>query len=122
MLDERRTIARMIGIYCHSKHGTRKILCQSCKELLDYAELRLSRCPFAPEKPVCGKCPVHCYQSEKRESVREVMRFAGPRMILADPVAALKHLVALRRKPSPAVKRATARRANQIEAERGENA
>ena len=122
MLEERKTIAKMIGIYCHAKHGTRNALCESCQGLLEYAELRLSRCPFAPDKPVCGKCPVHCYQPDKREQVREVMRFAGPRMILMDPVAAFKHMNALFRKPSRAVERAMARKARQSEAVKGENA
>ena len=122
MLEERKTISKMIGIYCHAKHDTRQELCDSCHSLLEYAELRLTRCPFAPDKPACGKCPVHCYQAEKREQVREVMRFAGPRMMLVDPVAAIKHMNALFRKPSPAVERAIARKARQAEAVKGENA
>jgi hypothetical protein len=114
MLDEHATITKMIGIYCHAKHGTLKELCGTCQELLDYADLRLSRCPFAPDKAVCGMCPVHCYQAEKRERVREVMRFAGPRLIFVDPVAAMKHLIALHRKDSPAVE--------QVRNRKGENA
>lgn len=122
MLDEHATIAKMIGIYCHAKHGTRKELCGTCQELLDYADLRLARCPFAPDKPVCGKCPVHCYQADKREQVRDVMRFAGPRIIFVDPVSAFRHLVALHQKPSPPVERAIASKAKQSEAAKGENA
>lgn len=122
MLVEQKTIARMIGIYCHAKHSTRKELCDSCQELLTYAELRLSRCPFAPDKPVCGKCPVHCYKADYRERIREVMRFAGPRMIWVDPVSAFRHLRALLRKPSPAVERAIVRRARQSETAKGEDA
>ncbi len=122
MLEERKTIAKMIGIYCHAKHHTSQELCESCQYLLDYAELRLTRCPFAPDKPVCGKCPVHCYQADKREQVREVMRFAGPRMMLADPIAAFRHMTARFRRPSPAVERAMARKAKQTEPTKGENA
>ncbi len=122
MLEERKTIAKMIGIYCHAKHDTRRELCESCQNLLEYAELRLRRCPFAPDKPVCGKCPLHCYQADKREQVREVMRFAGPRMMLVDPVAALKHMNALFRKPSPAVERAIARKTRLTHVAKDENA
>ena len=28
-----------------------------------------------------AKCPVHCYQRDRREQAREVMRYAGPRMV-----------------------------------------
>jgi len=122
MLDEHKTITKMVGIYCRSKHGTSANLCESCEELVAYADLRLAACPFAPDKPVCAKCPVHCYQPEKREHIREVMRFAGPRMLFFDPVAAIKHMVALRRKPSPAVERAIARKAAQSELRRGNDA
>jgi hypothetical protein len=122
MLEEHKTIAQMAAIYCQAKHGTREGLCESCQDLMAYADLRLAACPFAPDKPVCAKCPVHCYQPEKRERIREVMRFAGPRMLFFDPVAAIKHMVALRRKPSPAVERAIVRKAAQSELSRGNDA
>ena len=56
------------------------------------AERRLEKCPFAEEKPTCVKCPVHCYEAVMRERVRQVMRYAGPRMLLRHPVLALLHL------------------------------
>lgn len=105
MQEEFKTISKMVCVYCRGKHETRSGLCAQCQGLLDYASQKLSHCAFAPDKPVCAKCPVHCYRAEHREMVREVMRYAGPRMLLVDPVAAVKHLVALRRKPSPAVQR-----------------
>ena len=37
--------------------------------LLDYAAIRLERCRFGMEKPVCAKCPVHCYQPARREQI-----------------------------------------------------
>jgi len=50
----------------------------------------MSRCPFGPDKPTCAKCPIHCYKPQVRERVREVMRFAGPRMLLRHPVLAVR--------------------------------
>ena len=38
------------------------------------------------------KCPVHCYEAAMRERVRQVMRYAGPRMLLRHPILALLHL------------------------------
>ena len=46
---------------------------------------------FGPDKPVCSKCPVHCYRPELRERIRGVMRYAGPRMLYRHPVLALRH-------------------------------
>jgi hypothetical protein len=89
---EWKTIQAMVRIYCRSLHGGRKALCAPCEELRAYAERRLEKCPFAEEKPTCVKCPVHCYEAEMRERVRQVMRYAGPRMLLRHPILALLHL------------------------------
>jgi Nitrous oxide-stimulated promoter len=85
------TMAAMIGCYCRGQHGTRDALCPECRGLLDYAAVRLERCRFGPEKPVCAKCPVHCYQRARREQVRVVMRYAGPRMVWQHPLLSLRH-------------------------------
>jgi len=90
----------MIGIYCREKHGTRDALCDECRRLLEYAMLRLSRCPFQEGKTTCGNCRVHCYKPEMRDKIREVMRFAGPRMLRHYPLLALGHMLdGLRKEP-----------------------
>lgn len=86
---EWQTIRAMIQIYCRDHH--RGNLCKECQSLLDYAGLRLDRCQFGAEKPTCAKCPVHCYQKTRREQVRVVMRYAGPRMLLEHPILSLRH-------------------------------
>jgi hypothetical protein len=88
---EWRTIAAMISCYCRDHHATRDALCPECQGLADYAALRLKRCRFGMEKPVCVKCPVHCYQPARREQVRAVMRYAGPRMVWWHPILSLRH-------------------------------
>ena len=90
---EWRTIGVMIGIYCRDHHAAGKGLCSECQGLLDYAGVRLERCHFGLEKPVCVKCPVHCYLPARREQVRAVMRYAGPRMLWRHPVLSLRHWV-----------------------------
>jgi hypothetical protein len=52
---------------------------------------RIDKCPFQAEKPTCANCPIHCYKKDRREEVREVMRYAGPRMLLRHPVLAVLH-------------------------------
>ncbi|MBL4938585.1 nitrous oxide-stimulated promoter family protein [Clostridium sp. YIM B02515] len=36
---------------------------------------------------------MHCYKTEYREKIKDVMRFSGPRMIIYEPRLALKHLI-----------------------------
>jgi len=103
--QEQATLGSMIGLYCHAKHNTQNDLCSDCQDLFDYAGERLERCLFLPDKPVCARCPVHCYQGSYRERVREVMRFSGPRLILKDPVAVLRHFRLIMRADSEQVAR-----------------
>ena len=95
------TIRAMVGIHCRDKHAARKAapgsLCPECQGLMDYATRRLDRCVFGDDKPTCANCKVHCYTSTKREEVRVVMRYAGPRMMLRHPVLALALIVVGRR-------------------------
>lgn len=90
---EKDTVEKMIYIYCLHKHKTHGALCPECKELNDYAHLRLDKCTFGEDKPTCEKCPIHCYKPIMKEKVREVMKYAGPRMILYHPILAVRHLV-----------------------------
>lgn len=90
--QEKRVVSRMVELYC--KH---KLHCDSVPEeylaLIEYAHQRLDRCKFGDEKSACKKCPIHCYKPEMRAKIREIMRWAGPRMIFYDPFAAIRHLI-----------------------------
>ena len=88
---EWQTITAMIRCYCRDHHDTGTTLCTECQGLLDYATARLERCRFGSEKPTCVNCPVHCYQAARREQVRAVMRYAGPRMLWQHPILSLRH-------------------------------
>ena len=109
MKREKKTVECMIGIYCRDHHhaegeypaGGYK-LCQKCRELLEYARYRLKNCPFQENKTTCGNCPIHCYKPKMREKIREVMRYAGPRMIWIHPLLAIGHMIdGKRKKPGP---------------------
>jgi hypothetical protein len=89
---EKRTIRRMVEIYCRKHHGRGEALCGECRRLLEYAMDRIERCPYPDRKPVCSACEVHCYRPEPREEILRVMRYAGPRMLIRHPVLALLHL------------------------------
>ncbi len=93
IVRERKTVERMILMYCHEHHGTSNGLCVECEELLKYANQRLDTCPFQEQKTPCVKCLVHCYKPAMREKIRKLMRYSGPRMIYKYPVLTILHLV-----------------------------
>ncbi|MFH1811359.1 MAG: nitrous oxide-stimulated promoter family protein [Pseudomonadota bacterium] len=105
---ELHTIQLMIGMYCRHHHAGHGGLCDDCAALWTYAQARIHHCPFRLDKPTCVNCPVHCYKPDRREQVRQVMRFAGPRMVWNHPVLAALHLFDGRR-PAPDL---TARRSS----------
>lgn len=90
---EKKTVDRMIRIYCHGVHGTKHGLCKECSELSEYAHMRSDHCPFMETKTFCSNCKVHCYKPEMKEKIRRVMRYSGWRMLFVDPVQAIRHVV-----------------------------
>lgn len=97
MNPEVKTIQAMVRLYCRAHHGMRDGLCGECTGLLAYAEERIEKCPFGAGKPVCNQCTVHCYKPDLRGRVREVMRYAGPRMLARHPILAIRHLIRSKR-------------------------
>jgi hypothetical protein len=89
---EQRTVRAMVEIYCAGHHGPSPDLCPPCRELLDYSLQRLDHCPYGDAKPACKECPVHCYQPARRAAMRNVMRYAGPKMLRRHPWLAVAHL------------------------------
>lgn len=82
----------MIEIYCKKRHKEKK-LCAECNELYEYVCLRLSKCPFQDNKTFCSNCKIHCYNPEKRQKIKAVMKYSGPRMIFHHPILAVNHLI-----------------------------
>lgn len=97
---EKETALKMIAMYCHDHHDVSdSSLCENCQSLAEYAFQRIERCPYGIQKPTCAKCPIHCYRADKREAIRTVMRYSGPRMLLRHPRLAVLHLVDSLHKP-----------------------
>jgi hypothetical protein len=90
---ERKTMAVMVDMYCHDHHGTVGALCDECSIFLDYADVRLDKCPYGEKKPTCSNCPVHCYKPHYRARAKLIMRYAGPRMLMRHPWLAITHMV-----------------------------
>ncbi len=96
---EKETIHRMIDLYCRKIHGTEGNLCADCKDMRQYADQRLSHCPFGENKPACSKCKVHCYSPDYRNRIRTIMRFSGPRMLVYHPGFLISHYLDFLRYP-----------------------
>lgn len=76
---EKRTVSQMIALYCAANHKD------------EPHEVRA-----VCGKPLCAACAelgAYCAKRTEREAIRAVMRFSGPRMLFAHPVAALRHLL-----------------------------
>jgi len=97
---EQKTVRIMIRMYCSNFHESKKDLCGECSEMWDYASARLDYCTWGEEKPACSSCTKHCYKPERRERIREIMRYSGPRMMLKHPILAINHLVKMKKKPA----------------------
>jgi hypothetical protein len=91
--QQKKAISAMIKIYCNKKHNTKGDLCTDCREILNYALLRLDNCKFGNNKPNCSDCKIHCYKKEMREKITEIMKYSGPRVIVYNPKIALEHLI-----------------------------
>ena len=90
---EKKTVKAMLHVFCRGSHKTRDGLCDECRELLNYAMKRLTKCPFRSGKTTCANCQVHCYNPPMREKIKDVMRYAGPKMIYRHPVLAMFHFI-----------------------------
>jgi len=84
----------MITLFCRGNHDSPgSALCDECEALNRYVIARLRRCPFETDKPVCDRCPIHCYRTDIREQIKQVMRYSGPRMFLRHPILTVYHFI-----------------------------
>ena len=93
---EKETIAKMIALY-QKQCPQASVEDGHYQALNAYADKRLDKCVFGEEKPACKQCPVHCYQPAKREEMKQIMCWAGPRMLLRHPILTVRHLIDDRR-------------------------
>ena len=87
---EKHVVLLMIMIYGrHCLH--QKLLSKPLRELARYCFDRLDHCRFGEEKGPCKRCPIHCYSKQRREEIKKIMRWSGPRMIFLAPYQAFRH-------------------------------
>jgi hypothetical protein len=111
---EKQIVEKMVYIYCRGhKHTPDRTLCADCARLLAYALDRTEHCKRMEMKTFCSKCPVQCYRKTEKEQIRVVMRYAGPRMLLHNPLLTVKHLIVPKQK-KPVVHRKPVNKAGQV--------
>ena len=89
---EKRTVRKMIELYCRH-HLHQDTMAEEYQHLAEFACRRLDHCKYGEQKTACKDCPTHCYAPKEREAIREVMRWAGPRMIWYAPKDAIRHIL-----------------------------
>ena len=96
------TLRAMTQMYCKSHHGTNSkrtdgkknsdtALCERCSAVLSYSLERTAKCPHE-HKGNCKDCSIHCYKPDMRAAIKEIMSYAGPRMLYAHPLLALRYV------------------------------
>lgn len=108
LAHELEVMTRMTRLFCAKHHGSPEGLCPKCRDFLAYATKRLACCPYGEDKPVCGKCKIHCYKPQYRQVAKDIMRSSGPQLLWHHPMWLLEHLQQLR-KPAPDKPRNVAR-------------
>lgn len=93
LIRETKTVLVMIRMYCSYHHNSESGVCDDCRELAEYAEKRIEKCPYGYYKPTCANCTTHCYKPDMRSKIRMIMRFSGPRMLFRHPCLAIMHLL-----------------------------
>ena len=91
--NEKNIVKMMIVYYCKKNHFPEKDLCRDCEMLIEYVWLKLNKCFYGENKPVCSECEIHCYSTPMRKKIKDIMRYSGPRMIYIHPVVSLKHFI-----------------------------
>lgn len=88
--EEYEIVCEMINLY-HRKNDS--FSDAEISDLKAYVKSKLSSCPHGSNKPFCSYCKIHCYEPVRRDQIREIMRFSGPRFIFYRPGKSLKHLL-----------------------------
>lgn len=90
--QEHLLLSEMIALFCKGNHKSIG-LCPECRVLLGYAQERSEKCPRMETKTFCSACEIHCYRSDMRKQIRNVMRYSGPRMLFYHPIVLIRHVL-----------------------------
>jgi len=91
--SEVETLKKFFTLYCKDKHTNKNnfietieyqnnsikiefVLCDECKNLIDYSIQKLQNCPHEI-KPRCRTCPKPCYDKPQWKKLAKLMRYSG---------------------------------------------
>lgn len=88
-------VVQMVDIYCSgNKHKLDENgKCADCDLLLRYSKSRTDRCPYINETLFCSNCPTPCYRPDMKERMRDLMKYAGPRLFFKRPFTVIWHMI-----------------------------
>ena len=93
---DRKTLEAIGRIYCSAHHDTSPKdetgLCTSCRQVIDQTLQRATACPFDHEGN-CQDCSIHCQRGEAQQRIKEIMRYAAPRMTFLHPLMTAEYLL-----------------------------
>jgi hypothetical protein len=95
--DDVEILKKFINVYCNTKHKSEPktninniSLCDECHDTLHYSISRRMNCPLNP-KPMCKKCEIHCYKTEYRQKIKDIMRHSGRVLIRRGRIDLILH-------------------------------
>ena len=80
-------VSKMIDLYTRMDVDSRN-------SLKSYVLNRIDHCPHIRTKTFCSHCSSKCYSPEMSIKIKDVMKYAGWRMLFVDPKLVFKHLMA----------------------------
>ena len=93
--QDKLTLEAIGRIYCKAHHSTAEKdtagLCAECRETINNALARTERCPYG-HSGNCQDCDIKCNRGEQQIRIKEIMRYAAPRMFVTHPVMAANYV------------------------------
>lgn len=92
---DRRTLETIGGIYCRGNHAERikdaAGMCPECREAIERTLDRAASCPHG-HTGNCQDCRTRCQRGEAQRRIKEIMRYAAPRMTFCHSLMTLDYL------------------------------
>lgn len=92
---DRLTLEAIGGIYCRGNHaGVPKDeagMCPECRAAIERTLECAVACPHGHEGN-CQDCDIRCQRGEAQQRIKEIMRYAAPRMAFLHPLMTFDYL------------------------------
>ena len=92
---DRKTLEAIGCIYCHGTHSgmvrDANGLCPECRETVETTLQRTIVCPYG-HVGNCQDCTLHCQRGDAQRRIKEMMRYAAPRMAVRHPLMTAEYL------------------------------